>query len=65
MEKEKWHTRIIKKDKLIWEWENDKAKKEFSNKEIYKGKIINSKNKAKEYIIIIMEIDMKESIIKI
>ena len=47
MEKEKWHTRIIKKDKLICEWENDKAKNEFSNNEIYKGKIINSKKQDK------------------
>jgi hypothetical protein len=47
MEKEKWHLRIIKKDKLICEWENDKAKNEFSNNEIYKGKIINSKKQGK------------------
>ena len=32
---------------MICEWENDKAKNEFSNNEIYKGKIINSKKQDK------------------
>ena len=32
---------------MICEWENEKAKNEFSNNEIYKGKIINSKKQGK------------------